>query len=394
MKNPPIVIISVAAMLSLYSTAYAATWYVHPDSSLNAIQAGIDSSTAGDTVLVGPGTYIENINFEGKAIIVMSEHGPDTTVIDADYNGSVVLFNSGEVSSSVLNGFTITNGMGTYTAWGYLGGGICCTNASSPTIINNIITGNHADYAGGVEFDADCNGLLSYNIITTNTADDAGGGIEFYYASPSISHNTIDDNAAPWGGGISGGFAAPIIKHNQITNNTAYNRGGGIWFGEDNYAQVESCYIANNGNDGIFCGYDQDPTINYNDIVNNQGYAVFNDAASCIINAQYNWWGHATGPYHPDSNPTGLGGNVNTYVDFTPWLDHPVSIQEETSITTIETNNFLTTTVFRGPLILPENTKCRIFDITGRLVLPEKMKPGIYFIQIEEKIVQKVIKIR
>ncbi|MBC8384844.1 MAG: hypothetical protein H8E57_04940 [Candidatus Cloacimonetes bacterium] len=36
------------------------------------IQAGINVSVDGDTVLVQPGTYIENINFDGKAITVGS----------------------------------------------------------------------------------------------------------------------------------------------------------------------------------------------------------------------------------------------------------------------------------------------------------------------------------
>ncbi len=37
-----------------------------------AIQAGITASSAGDTVLVQPGTYYENINFTGKNIAVAS----------------------------------------------------------------------------------------------------------------------------------------------------------------------------------------------------------------------------------------------------------------------------------------------------------------------------------
>jgi serine protease len=46
------------------------------------IQAGINAAANGDTVLIAPGTYSENINFSGKAITVTSEQGPQVTIID------------------------------------------------------------------------------------------------------------------------------------------------------------------------------------------------------------------------------------------------------------------------------------------------------------------------
>jgi len=51
-------------------------------------------------------------------------------------------------------------------------------------------------------------------------------------------------------------------------------------------------------------------------------------------------------------------------------------------------------TIFRGPLLLPEGKECKVFDITGRTVVPEKIKPGIYFVEIDGVIIQKVVKIR
>lgn len=52
------------------------------------------------------------------------------------------------------------------------------------------------------------------------------------------------------------------------------------------------------------------------------------------------------------------------------------------------------TTIFSGPLLLPEGKNCKVFDITGRVVMPDKIKPGIYFIEIDGKITQKVVKVR
>jgi len=95
-----------------------------------SIQAAIDAAVSGqDEVVVSPGTYLENINFMGKAVTVRSTSGdPADTIIDGGGNGTVVTCDSGETSTTVLDGFTITNGSATY------GGGMYNLNSSSPTV--------------------------------------------------------------------------------------------------------------------------------------------------------------------------------------------------------------------------------------------------------------------
>lgn len=56
--------------------------------------------------------------------------------------------------------------------------------------------------------------------------------------------------------------------------------------------------------------------------------------------------------------------------------------------------NYCGATIVSGPLQLPEGKKCKVFDITGRVVASDRIAPGIYFVEIENKIVQKVVKIR
>src|SRR5215470_14199937 len=79
------------------------------------IQKAIDAASNGDVVQVAPGTYIENVNFQGKAIRVVSEGGPEVTIIDGNYAGPVVTFASGETSASVLNGFTVRHGRASFS---------------------------------------------------------------------------------------------------------------------------------------------------------------------------------------------------------------------------------------------------------------------------------------
>ena len=54
----------------------------------------------------------------------------------------------------------------------------------------------------------------------------------------------------------------------------------------------------------------------------------------------------------------------------------------------------LTATILRGPLRLPDGENCRVFDITGRVVEPDRIQPGIYFIEVDGVVTQKVVKVR
>ena len=98
-------------------------------------------------MLISPGIYYENLNFQGKAVRVMSEQGPQVTVIDGGQVDSVVVFVSGEGPQSVLTGFTVQNGKAGGSL-GLRGGGVRIQN-SSPTVTGNIIRSNTAGDGGG-----------------------------------------------------------------------------------------------------------------------------------------------------------------------------------------------------------------------------------------------------
>ena len=108
------------------------------------IQGAMDAAVNGDTVLVKPGIYTANLDFEGKAITVKSSGGAEQTIIKGSVFEviSVVTFKSGEGIDSVLDGFTITDGKAFCS-----GGGIFCNNSSSPTIKNKEF---HLELAFGI----------------------------------------------------------------------------------------------------------------------------------------------------------------------------------------------------------------------------------------------------
>ncbi len=108
----------ICCLLLVPAWASAGTLPV-PSPSYPTIQSAIAAAVNGDTVLVSPGTYVENIDFLGKRIVVESASGPTVTVIDGGGGVSVVTFQSGENNDSRLEGFTLTNG----AAYHWAGGG-------------------------------------------------------------------------------------------------------------------------------------------------------------------------------------------------------------------------------------------------------------------------------
>jgi pectin methylesterase-like acyl-CoA thioesterase len=128
-----VVLIITLAFIALSMTASATV--LHVPSEYSTIQAGIDASVNGDTVLVAPGIYHEHLNFSGKGILLKSVEGPATTITRQLDGVPLVTFNTNEGPSSIIQGFTI---------FGSTGAGIYCYNAS-PIIQDNIIENNTDD---------------------------------------------------------------------------------------------------------------------------------------------------------------------------------------------------------------------------------------------------------
>jgi hypothetical protein len=249
-----------------------ARWYANPYAIIrvpedySTIQEGINAANNGNIVLVDDGVYTENINFRGKAITVASHFIIDgdtnhisNTIIDGSQpsnpdSASVVTFESGEDTTSILCGFTITGGTGTLshlTQSTRRGGGVLCYQ-SGARIEYNIIENNECvhqlyAYGGGVcEMNVSGDPHFSYVIVENNKirnnrcesseAQSAGGGIFFRGEGRIIYNNIINNeveyngasgnNLTSFGGGIEcnwwdAGYAYVKIYYNFIANNRA-----------------------------------------------------------------------------------------------------------------------------------------------------------------------------
>lgn len=251
--------VGYAILLSLVILSnVAGATIIHVPADKPTIQAGINAASDGDTVLVSPGTYNEDISFLGKAIAVASSGGSAVTIINGTATGPVVKFVSGETSGAVLKGFTIENGNAN-TDPPYDGGGILI-QSSSPIVRDNLITKNQADNGGGIAVLGGSPQILDNRIMSNfqNPAVDlgyGGGGMLVNGGSSlTITGNSFIHNSTTASGGglalysVTGGA---IVMNNIFSGNIAdYGDGGGVWNNSRSIQLIQNVMVGNSGRFG------------------------------------------------------------------------------------------------------------------------------------------------
>jgi hypothetical protein len=269
------------------------------------IQAGINASANGDTVLVEPGTYFENINFRGKNIVVTSRYYltlDPYTVTSTVINGSTplnpdtascVIITSGEDSTTVLQGFSITGGTGTkwqdeHGAGRYREGGGILVQYSSPVIRDNIILNNQV---------IDVNGVISTG----------GGGVRIGDSYVRFYNNIVMNNTARYGAGVVLNYTGGEYYNNVICSNYGsyqYGAGSGIWINStfSRPTVIINNTIAGNTSTTAYCGIYGSNNASIRNCIVWGNYSPSNQYVSTNLNVRYsNVQGGVNG-----------AGNINT----------------------------------------------------------------------------------
>lgn len=261
---------------------------LHIPADFPTIQACINAAVGRvDECVVAPGTYYEKINFLGKAITLRSSDGAEVTTIDASsgnavfgcalhhfHIGTAVTCHCGEGPDTILDGFTITGGTGTYTNSSgdpTIGGGMLILN-SSPTVNNCIFRGNFATEGGGMVNGSSC---------------------------PTINNCTFHENRAPDGGGMLNSHSNTIISNCTFIGNTAsFGTGGGIYNAFSN-PTLTNCVFSGNRADQYFLGggaaifnYRSDATVtncSFSGNLGSIGSGMWNDQSNPIVTNSILW---------------------------------------------------------------------------------------------------------
>ena len=249
--------LAIAGQINVSTTGSDTNGDGSSGSPFKTIQYAIEhaNTSNGDTILVAVGTYVENINFRGKDIVIGSltvttgdKNYVPQTIIDGNSpsnsdSASVVTFIGGETSSAKLIGFTLQNGNGLMISNTRYGGGIY-TKSASPSLKHLIIRNNANSissdnlYGGGIYFGLNSDAFVDSSVIINNgKANDFGRGGGIYFSSKSdvtLDSILVINNKAKTGGGICTPSkltqANYVLKRVEIKSNHATN-GGGIYVG-------------------------------------------------------------------------------------------------------------------------------------------------------------------
>jgi predicted outer membrane repeat protein len=196
----------LVALTSLGFTASAApaAMFRVPEEHATIV-AAVAAASDGDTVLIGPGVYIEHVDTGSRWLAFIGTSGAEATVIDGGGTGRVFRLGRG----GHLSGLSIING------YAGTGAGVLVTGTTDP--------GGTGPFAM-----EDC--LVSSNFVGVDDAGQGGGvSIGLRVESAVIRRSRFEFNSS---GDVGGGVYTQKETRFEdciFIENTARNFGGAIW---------------------------------------------------------------------------------------------------------------------------------------------------------------------
>jgi uncharacterized repeat protein (TIGR01451 family) len=301
-----VLVLALCAVVFPAQVAEAADFYVVPGGS---IQTAIDGASAGDTVHVAAGLYVEKITLKDGVQVLGA--GAGVTTLSGNNSGTVVTaVNIGP--SAVLAGFTITSGNASYgggmnndhssptvTGCVFTGnvggeGGGMYNEYSSPIVTDCLFTGNSASDGGGMSNSTNSSPVVTNCLFSGNSADWYGGGMDnFTNCSPVITGCTFSGNSARSGAGIDNYIdCSPVTTNCTFSDNSASVEGGGMLNLDGSAPILTDCSFVDNtvtGDGGGINNSDASPELTGCTFIGNHaqgdGGGMYNDASSPTVTA-------------------------------------------------------------------------------------------------------------
>ena len=192
----------------------------------------VAASRPGDTLLIAPGTYLENdirtfhslvftqsdpgclTESSGQQVVIDGGGGPRVLTLRAMPNPAVVQ----------IHNLTITNGSDA------AGGVLRAIGDVQLTISNSVLSNGVATVSGGcLVIETYDTAVLNSTTVENCVSSDTGGGITVWTGGLDLRGATVvRNNTARTGGGILTDVDLVMTDTAQVSDNTAFNDGGGV----------------------------------------------------------------------------------------------------------------------------------------------------------------------
>nr|QNO57352.1 hypothetical protein DPOOOCMC_00010 [Methanosarcinales archaeon ANME-1 ERB7] len=266
-----LIFVVLLAMFASVGCVSAKTWYVDDDggADFTRIQDAISAASAGDTIIVRDGTYVENVNVD-KSLTIRSENGSANCIVQAkDSNDPVFEVTADYVE---INGFNVK---------GEEVGKLAIIKKEGGIAGIKYVYFSARRVCGGIDLDvADfcniSNNNISLGVIgislskssNNNLINNAISNLSFGIYLVNSSNNTLTNHRISH---TNEGIFISSGNSNSLTNNNASSNSydGILLLLVSNNNIITNNTVANNNCSGIYLGFSNNNTIYLNNFINN-----------------------------------------------------------------------------------------------------------------------------